>query len=224
MTLPEPSRLAVIKRTGAAAAIEIKGIHNGRLRPVSCGQPAPDDVYCLTYWRNQNAQAFLSEFVATEARTERWLREYVCPDPTRVVFMVEVAGETVGYMGIANIDWAQRSFELDGIVRGRGDAPPGVMTCGVLTMIDWAGGYLGLDRPEVRVLAHNTRAVAFYRRMGFVGSRHVALRRVTSDGESQLIEDPAAQPAAAVLMYMRLNQAARDRCLRAVTSPGPART
>ena len=122
--------------------------------------------------------AFLSEFVATEVRTERWLREYVGPDPTRAVFMVEVEDQIVGYMGLAQIDWNRRSFELDGIVRGRTDAPRGLMTGGVLAMVSRAVNDLRLDRATVRVLAHNAHAVAFYHQIGFTDSHCVALHRV----------------------------------------------
>ena len=205
---PDPGRLTAIKRGGSTAAIEIKGIDNARLRPASSEQPARVDVYYLTHWRNQNVHAFLSEFVATEVRTECWLREYVGPDPTRIVFMVQVGDQIVGYMGLAQIDWDRRSFELDGIVRGRADAPRGVMTCGVLAMIDWAVNGLGLDRPAVRVLAHNADAVAFYHRMGFADSHRVALYRVTSNGESQLTEEPTGEPPAAALIYMTLDRRA----------------
>ena len=108
--------------------------------------------------------------------------------------------------GLAQIDWNQRSFELDGIVRGRADAPPGVMTCGVLAMIDWALSYLGLGHPAVRVLAHNTHAVAFYRRIGFAESRREALYRVTSDDGSQLTGEATGEAATATLIYMTLNR------------------
>lgn len=202
---PDPYRLTAVKH-GGTTVIKIKGVDNARLRPVSCGQPASADVYYLTRWRNQNVHAFLSEFVATEARTERWLREYVGPDPTRVVFMVEVGDQIVGYMGLAQIDWNRRSFELDGIVRGRANAPRGVMTCGVLAMIDWAVNCLGLCHPVVRVLAHNTHAVAFYRRMGFADSCRVALYKVTSDDGSQLTEESTGEAATAMLIYMTLNR------------------
>ena len=205
---PDPGRLTAIKRGSSTAAIEIKGIDNARLRPVSCEQPASADVYYLTHWRNQNVHAFLSEFVATEVRTERWLREYVGPDPTRIVFMVEVGDQIVGYMGLAQIDWDRRSFELDGIVRGRADAPRGVMTCGVLAMIDWAVNDLRLDRPAVRVLAHNAHAVAFYHQMGFADSHCVALHRATSNSESQLTEEPTGEFPAAALIYMTLDRRA----------------
>jgi RimJ/RimL family protein N-acetyltransferase len=203
---PNPGWLIAIKRGSEATVIEIKGVQNAGLRPVSCESPAGADVYHLTLWRNQHVHAFLSEFVATEVRTERWLREHVGPDPTRVVFMVEVEDQIVGYMGLAHIDWNRRSFELDGIVRGRTDAPRGVMTRGVLAMIDWAVNCLGLDHPTVRVLAHNTHAVAFYRRMGFAEARRAALYRVTSDEGSQLTEESTGEAAMAMLIYMTLDR------------------
>ena len=39
----------------------------------------PRDVRDLTAWRNRFVSSFLTEFTATEARTEKWLTEIVGP-------------------------------------------------------------------------------------------------------------------------------------------------
>src|SRR5262245_49768211 len=100
------------------------------LRPVATapGRLDPDDVRRLTAWRNRHVGAFLTEFVATEERTARWLAGTVAKDPGRILFMVDdPAGRTFAYMGLAFIAWEERAGEVDAVVRG-GEAPPGTMT------------------------------------------------------------------------------------------------
>ncbi len=63
----------------------------GSMRPVVTmpGAIPPSDVEKLTQWRNRFVDAFLTEFVASEARTQRCLSESVGPDDGRILFMVD---------------------------------------------------------------------------------------------------------------------------------------
>src|SRR3954469_15815153 len=63
----------------------------GLLRPVitRTGRIPYADLQALTEWRNRFVHAFLSEFTATEERTERWLVESVGSDDSRILFMVD---------------------------------------------------------------------------------------------------------------------------------------
>jgi RimJ/RimL family protein N-acetyltransferase len=122
----------------------------------------------------------------------------VGPDDTRILFMVDDArtGQTVGYMGLAFIDWERRSGEADAIVRG-GDAAPGMMTRALRTMLDWASVQLGLRQLGVRVRSDNP-AVTFYGKLGFRELRRVPLQRVEGDGLIEWVENeslPAREPS-----------------------------
>lgn len=195
-------RFRKVKSSGEAASIKLRTDRPGRLRPVHGPDPTAADVRYLTHWRNLHANAFLAEFSATEGRTTAWLRTQVHPDDTRIIFMLELAGDIVGYVGLAGIDWKERSFELDGIVRGRADAPPGTMTAAVRAMMEWARQTLQLSRAQVRVRADNPRAVTFYTRLGFVETGRVPLRRVERDGEAIWIEDATLPTSAVTLIHM----------------------
>ena len=85
------------------------------LRPA--GSDAADTAR-LTEWRNRFVRAFLTEFEATEERTSHWLKESVAPDETRILFMLDLPdGGTVGYLGLAFIDWESGRGEADAVVR-----------------------------------------------------------------------------------------------------------
>jgi RimJ/RimL family protein N-acetyltransferase len=149
----------------------------GTLRPVATRKDGlnVNDVRVLTEWRNRFVRAFLHEFEATERRTERWLTDMVGPDDTRILFMLDDPhGQTVGYMGLAYIDWEKLYGEADAIVRGR-DVAPGLMTKAMRTLMNWASGQLGLQLLGVRVRSDNT-ALDFYRKFGFKEHRRVPLR------------------------------------------------
>lgn len=176
------------------------------LRPVATapGTLSATDIHALTEWRNRFVSSFLTEFVASEVRTEGWLTSSIGPDDTRILFMIDLPeGETIGYMGLARIDWDAGSAEADSVVRG-GEAPKGLMATSLAVMWDWARTALGLQLLGVRVRSDNP-AVAFYERVGFRELGRVPLRPVEEGGEVHWIEDRAWDAEAPSLVYMKLH-------------------
>lgn len=179
----------------------------GWLRVVGtrAGQQDDADLDRLSRWRNANHGAFLTEFEATPKRTSRWLSEVVAPDDSRILFMLDDPnGSTVGYMGLAFIDWDKRKVEADAIVRAE-PAPKGIAREALLTLLDWARFTLGLDSVGVRVRADNP-ALAFYRNLGFVESRRVPLRKEALDDMHVLVEAPDEPDPPTYLVHMRLTR------------------
>jgi len=159
------------------------------------------DAARLVEWRNRFVTAFLTEFEATEERTVRWLTETVAPDETRILFMLDLpGGETVGYLGLAFIDWEAGRGEADAVVRGT-EAPGGLMTAALHTVLDWARGPLGLKELGVRVRSDNP-ALAFYEKAGFCEMQRVPLRVVESPGMMAWVEDPTVAETKLSLVHM----------------------
>lgn len=198
---------AAASSDGPALGLPVGRPIAGLLRPVVTrrGAVPAADVRCLTEWRNRYVDSFLSEFVATEERTERWLVESVGPDDTRILFMLDDAGgRTVGYMGLAFIDWATGYAEFDAIVRGA-DAPRGLVTEALRTLWAWGRGTLGLSRGGIRVRSNNP-AVVFFERFGFRELRRVPLRRQAGDGGTRWREDPSGDADGLSLVHMQLEE------------------
>src|SRR5690606_5067419 len=106
---------------GPSIGLRIPGFDGYFIRPINTNNSYLDnhDVECLTTWRNRFVNAFLTEFVATEARTAHWLSEVVRVDDSRILFMIEnQRSKSVGYLGIAYIDWEKSYVEADAVVKG----------------------------------------------------------------------------------------------------------
>lgn len=187
------------------------------LRPVAtrAGATNSHDVRVLTDWRNRFVNAFLGEFEANEARTERWLTEQVAADDSRILFMLDdTTGRTFGYMGLAFIDWENMSGEADAIVRGL-DCAPGLMTRALRTLLSWAHVQLGLKTLGVRVRSDNS-ALEFYRKFGFSDVRRVPLRRTQNGDEVLWVEDESIDSGVS-LVHMVLTASVSEP--EAVRSP-----
>jgi RimJ/RimL family protein N-acetyltransferase len=172
------------------------------LRPVAttAGRLNANDVRVLTEWRNRFVSSFLTEFKATEARTEQWLTDVVGPDPTRILFMLDDArGETVGYLGLAFIDWEKLTGEADAIVRGA-ETAPGVMARAMFTLLDWARGQLGLKSVGARVRSDNP-ALRFFLKFA-KQTKRVPLRAVEEPDMIRWVEDETLVDARASLVYI----------------------
>jgi len=184
------------------------------LRPVSttAGRLDAKDVKVLTEWRNRYGTSFLTEFQATEDRTADWLTHSVGPDGTRILFMVDGISDaiTIGYMGLAFIDWDQHYGEADAIVRGL-PAERGVMRQALVALLTWAKESLGLTSFGVRVRSDNP-AISFYAALGFHAVRRVPLRRCKKSDSGMIVwsEDSGAPVEEPFLVHMKLASGATD--------------
>ncbi|HTH46055.1 MAG TPA: GNAT family N-acetyltransferase [Candidatus Limnocylindria bacterium] len=175
-----------------------------RVVATQAGRIQAGDIRYLTEWRNRFVTSFLTEFTATEARTEKWLAEIVGPADSKILFMVDAPdGRTFGYMGLAFIDWAKGCGEADAIVRG-GDAPPGTMRQALVALLLWARHSLGLSRLGVRVRSDNP-ALNFYQKLGFVENFRTPLLRTGRNGETVWVEDPGLKSGDPALVHMAWN-------------------
>lgn len=176
------------------------------LRPVAtvAGRLNGDDVRVLTEWRNRFVKSFLTQFEATENRTEKWLTDVVGPDPTRILFMLDDAqGHTVGYLGLAFIEWEQQTGEADAIVRGA-EVAPGVMAKALFTLLDWAYQQLGLNSLGARVRSDNP-ALPFFLKIS-TETRRVPLRRIEEPGMIRWVEDETLSTSSAALVYVTFDR------------------
>jgi hypothetical protein len=205
---PGPDLLAALKDSARTHGPSL-GIAVGRppvatLRPVGTRPHSvrASDVEALTAWRNRFVTAFLTEFVATEERTRRWLMDVVGPSPTKILFMLDdMNGNTFGYMGLDYIDWERQYGEADAIVRG-GDAPRGTMRIALTDLMTWAEHTLGLQSLGVRVRSDNP-ALAFYRSIGFADVRTEPLVRTEEAGMIRYSPSSEAQNTPVGLVHMR---------------------
>ncbi len=163
---------------------------------------ASDDVACLTKWRNRFVTSFLTEFVATDVQTGRWLTDVVGPDDTKLLFMADgLDGRTFGYLGIAFIDWERGYGEADAVVRG-GHATPGTMGTALRTLMAWARSELGLAEIGVRVRSDNP-ALGFYRKLGFVEKSRTPLRKTVTGDKTIWTEAPGLETPSPSLVHLR---------------------
>ena len=176
------------------------------LRPVAVmeGRLNGNDVRALTEWRNRFVTSFLTEFEATEARTAGWLTRDVGPDSSRILFMLDDArGRTLGYLGLAFIDWERRTGEADAIVRGA-DGLPGVMARAMAAILGFGYEQLGLETLGVRVRSDNP-SLRFFQKLG-TETKRVPLRRTEEPGVIRWSEDDTVAMPQASLVYLTFDR------------------
>jgi len=176
----------------------------GTLRPVAvmADQIRQSDLRVLTDARNRHVRSFLTEFVASEDRTRRWLLESVGPNDSKILFMCEdSSGTTIGYMGLDYIDWRRGWGEADAVVRVV-PGNSGFITLNLRTLMKWAESQLGLQRLRVRVRSDNL-ALHFYERAGFQEYRRVPLVKYVEPGLVRWVESEDAVESDTSLVHLR---------------------
>ena len=177
------------------------------MRPVSTtpGSINAADVRVLTEWRNRFVTSFMTEFEANDARTERWLTEVVGSETERILFMLDdLNGRTIGYLGIAFIDWEGRTGEADAFVRGVDDMP-GIMKKAALTLFRWAHHELGLTTAITARIRWDNPSLPFFLRLS-TENRRVALRAIEEPDMRRWVEDESLASSPAGLVYITFHR------------------
>ena len=177
------------------------------IRPVATtpGSINAADVRALTEWRNRFVTSFLTEFEANDAQTERWLIEVVGPDPERILFMLDdLNGRTIGYVGIAFIDWENLTGEADSVVRGVDDMP-GIMKKAVLAMFRFAHHELGLTTAITARIRWDNPSLPFFLKIS-TENRRVPLRATEEPGMRRWVEDESLTSSPAGLVYITFHR------------------
>ena len=204
---PTPRQAEILQRlkTGAeTAAIPITndaGHIIGALRPIDrAAAEDPEVVNALYRWRAAAPGGFLTVFEPTPEKTSAYLQRLSLPDPGRILFLIEDADRRrVGNIGLCNI--SENSAEVDNVVRGE-PAAPGFMAQVQMALIGWTRETLGADRVYLNVLSDNERAIASYRKAGYVETDRVRLRREDTADGYRLVPDRGADARSLSLVRM----------------------
>lgn len=145
-------------------------------------------ISCLASWRKAQEQWFPAQFRVTLAGTRRWTHRQLLAAPDRILFLIRLFdGVYIGHVGLYRFDFAQKSCEIDNVIRGANDVP-GIMTLALKTLILWAKQVLGVQTLYLRVFADNTRAIALYKRCGFHAVKKIPLRNVHEENIVKWVE------------------------------------
>jgi len=189
------------KRATGEFRLPVEG--GAMLRPISTrpGELNAGDVARLTAWRNRFRTSFLDEFEATEVHTARWLTKVVGPDEGKILFMLDdVDGRSVGYMGLAFIDWSRGSGEGDAVVRGEASSA-GTVTHALRTMFVWAQDQLNLREIRGRARSDNP-ALAYFLKFGYTEVKRVPLQRAGEGSEQRWVEGGDDRSLELVHLYL----------------------
>lgn len=121
---------------------------------------------CLA-WRNDPEVAeTLSSLTVSATELELWFSHNERTS-TANFFAMDHEGELIGYVGLRDIDWAERHGTLD-IMIGRKDLwDQGFGTEATRAIVQYGFDALGLERIELTVLPFNERGIRCYEKCGF---------------------------------------------------------
>ena len=148
---------------------------------------ASDDVVVqkMTRWRNENRQAFLTQFEATDERTRRWLQSTVVTANDRLLLLLYTAEDVlIGQYGFTGL--SDDTVELDNLIRGERGGDPSLIHHAEHALVDWLFAEFPVQRVVARVLAGNPFALQLHYDCGFMAEARLPLRRTVQADEVQL--------------------------------------
>ena len=142
-----------------------------RSETVSIGPLLPEDTGQLFVWMNDVDAARLDlAYRPTDWLTYKaWLDE-LGRNQTQIVFAIRklFAPQMLGFVVFKNIQFVHRSAELGIRIGAESERGKGLGTHALALALDYAWKHLNLHRVSLTVFAHNARAIASYRRAGFL--------------------------------------------------------
>lgn len=162
-------------------------------------------IRLLARWREENFDAYLTRSKITVEGTQKWLESGVLENKDRLLFLLEDAdGRPVGHMGFYRFDFAQKSCEVDNIVRGE-TRPAGVMTPALQALMRWGMEVLQMSELRLQTFADNKRAIALYERCGFRETGRSPLTRMETPDKVEYAPTPPGGKADREWLRMRYN-------------------
>jgi len=175
-----------------------EAVAKGILLPKSSGILIPinyvyaeDDylISLLAKWREENYFAYPTKFKVTLAGTQKWLKEQVLDNPSRLLFLVvDQCGKWIGHVGLGDCLNYGRSIMLDNIVRGDKTHARGIMSEAVIELAEWARKMFLPTKVYLKVLDDNSHAIDFYKRLGFIEVQRIPLKRQEKEDGYAYIE------------------------------------
>ena len=160
--------------------------HEAYLRPI---HEKSEDAALLAKWRAEHYQSLFTWVQPNEVEMLEWLAGYE-DDDTAIMFFVECpAGVPIGQVSIYNVDQDRKVAEFGRLIRGERKGPRGLMSFACDTLIRWSFTYLRSEKIFLEVFADNEKAVALYKRLGFVLSTRLTFKRtINSQNIVQWVE------------------------------------
>ena len=159
-----------------------------RLIPISKIHLDDDEsVNLLMTWRNENYALFTPQKKVTIESTKSWLNTLVNENQNRILFfVVNKHGEKVAHLGI----WLRENqqFEIDNVIKDPKCDIKGVMSFAVTALCNWASEFLGIEEISLRVLASNSHALSFYKKLSFEEVKRDNLKEIKSATGVELVE------------------------------------
>ncbi len=199
-TIPSPAAPVIpIYQDGVVTAL-LRVVSDTSLR-------SPREIQNLASWRRKSNRWFPSQFRVTIAGTKRWSKTQLLDKEDRILFMIEdLKGRAIGHLGLYRFDFHARSCEVDNVIRGV-NRIPGVMTAAVGALCAWGKEVLGVKTYFLRVVSHNAKAVALYKRAGFSEVERIPMKNVVKNGCIVWEELPANEWRAARRFDLRMKLA-----------------
>lgn len=193
------------------------------LKPVTWNDAErPEAVRTLAEWRKKANSFFPAQFPVTKEGTHRWLMHSTLEVPDRLLlWAVSAEGRRTGHLGLFRFDFAERTVELDNVVRGVEGAAPGLMQAAVDSLLTWTFETLAVEAVYLRVLSDNDRALRLYQRCGFQETMRMPLVREQEGEVVRWVEAKPdhRQPVTRYFVTMRLLAAERRQCKSHLAGP-----
>jgi len=155
----------------------------GFLKPVTFfyKKVYPEYIHHICKWRTENSSGFANVFENNINKTENWFDNVLLPREDRILFVIHTLKDIpIAHIGLSTFNFDNKSCEIDNVVRGAKDAPQGIMSCAISSLVTWSKEVLKVNNVYLRVLSDNLPGIHFYEKNNFVKQYDIPLYKHVS--------------------------------------------
>lgn len=157
------------------------GVEIGIMRPITKTHLQCHDVIeKMTNWRNHYKTFFMTQFNATQERTEKWLKNVVLANPEQLLFLIYCKDNLIGQFGFKELNG--NSVFLDNLMRGESGGHPLLMRYAVSAMVTWLFDVMKVNEVYGFIFANNAMSLKLHKDLGFSFTEKYPLNKQV-DGE-----------------------------------------
>ena len=104
---------------------------------------------------------------------------FAVPKDDRIFFIICLGDNAIGHIALSNV--ADKSAELDNLMRGEVGGPATLMTIVERNFLSWAFKTLNLEKVSLRILSKNPFALAIHTELGFREHVRYPMRMIESE-------------------------------------------
>lgn len=167
----------------------------------------------FTAWRQLFMRFFLTQFQASEKKTQSYLKNFSIEQNNRILFAIFMEKALVGHIGLSNV--SRSTAELDNIIRGQSGGHKDLIYFSEKALLEWAFDNINVSTIYAQVMSKNFMALSLHERFLFKSKNRRSLRKIVS--QASIAFEVCNERSSTENFFLEVMEVSREDFFKSVT-------